>query len=55
MPYASEAQSRYIHMLAADGVAWARKFVADAHGSKVPNIDHVRQKVRRRRGRGRVA
>ena len=29
MPYASEAQSRYIHMEAAKGVGWAKKFVAD--------------------------
>lgn len=54
MPYASEAQSRYIHMLARRGVKWAAKFVADSHGTKVPKIDHVRHKLKRRRGRGRV-
>ena len=33
MPYRSEAQSRFIHMKANQGMPWARKFVADAqHG-----------------------
>lgn len=36
MPYESAKQSRFIHAKAAEGVPWARKFVADAHGSKVP-------------------
>lgn len=48
MPYASEAQSRYIHMEAAKGVPWAEKFVADAHGSKVPKVQHVRHKKRKK-------
>ena len=56
MPYASEAQSRYIHLLAAQGVKWAVKFVRDAHGTKVPKIDHVKKRRRRRQrqGRGRI-
>lgn len=53
MPYASQAQSRLIHAKAAQGVRWARKFVADAHGSKVPSVEHVRSKLRPR-ARGRV-
>lgn len=52
MPYASQAQSRLIHAKAAQGVQWARKFVADAHGSKVPPVE--RSRGRRRRGRGRL-
>jgi hypothetical protein len=33
MPYASQAQSRFIHRKAGLGVPWAQKFVADAqHG-----------------------
>jgi len=35
MPYKSEAQSAYIHMLAAKGIKWAEKFVKDSHGTKV--------------------
>lgn len=56
MPYASEAQSRLIHAKAAEGVAWARKFVADAHGTKVPRVSRVDRRARRqkRRGRGRL-
>lgn len=53
MPYSSEAQSRYIHALAAQGVKWAVKFVHDAGGTKVPKIDHVKKR-HRRRGRGRI-
>jgi hypothetical protein len=53
MPYASEAQSRFIHALAAQGVKWAVKFVNDAHGTKVPKIDHVKKKLKPR-GRGRI-
>lgn len=51
MPYRSEAQSRFIHAKAAQGVAWAQKFVADAHGSKVPPINHVKEALRKRRKR----
>lgn len=35
MPYKSKAQSAYIHMKANEGVGWAKKFVADAHGQNV--------------------
>lgn len=55
MPYASQAQSRFIHAEAAQGIGWAKKFVADAHGSKVPRIQHVRKRRGdRRQGRGRL-
>jgi hypothetical protein len=34
MPYESQAQSRFIHAKAGEGVPWAKKFVADAqHGA----------------------
>lgn len=48
MPYASLAQSEMIHALAAKGVPWAVKFVQDSHGTKVPKIEHVKGRVRRR-------
>lgn len=35
MPYASPAQSRFIHMKASEGVGWAKKFVNDSKGTKV--------------------
>lgn len=35
MPYESPRQSRFIHAKAAEGVPWAKKFVADAHGTHV--------------------
>lgn len=43
MPYASVKQDRYIHAKAAEGIPWAKKFVADSHGT------HVGAKVKRRR------
>lgn len=49
MPYRSQAQSAYIHAKASEGSAWAKKFVADAHGSEVPHIQHVRRIKRRKR------
>ena len=48
MPYRSEAQSAYIHMKASEGVPWAKKFVADSHGEKVPHTRHVKHKRRRK-------
>jgi hypothetical protein len=36
MPYASPAQSRFIHAKAGEGVSWAKKFVNDSKGTKVP-------------------
>lgn len=36
MPYASNRQSRFIHAKASEGVGWAKKFVADSHGTHVP-------------------
>lgn len=46
MPYRSQAQSAYIHAKANEGIGWAKQFVADSHGEKVP---HVRRVKRRRR------
>lgn len=49
MPYRSLAQSGYIHAQASQGVPWAKKFVADSHGTTVPKIRRVpRRKVKRR-------
>ena len=45
MPYRSEAQSRFIHAKAREGVGWAKQFVADSHGEKVPKVQHVKHKV----------
>ena len=54
MPYRSQAQSRYIHWKATQGEAWAKKFVADAHGQSVGALpQHVKQKIGHpRRGYG---
>ena len=35
MPYQSPKQAAFIHEKAKEGVPWAKKFVADAHGSHV--------------------
>jgi hypothetical protein len=43
LPYKSQAQSNYIHAKASEGEPWAKKYVADSHGSKVP------KKVKRKR------
>ena len=51
MPYKSLAQNRYIHMMASRGEHWAEKFVKDSHGTKVPRIQHVAKKVKRKRRR----
>lgn len=45
MPYRSQAQSGFIHAKAAEGVPWAKKFVADSHGTKVPKVRHVKSKI----------
>lgn len=55
MPAVSQAQNRFIHAKAREGVRWARKFLADSEGEPIPNVERVRprsrQKVRTRRGR----
>ena len=43
MPYASRRQAAFIHAEAARGTPWAKKFVADSHGT------HVRQKTVKQR------
>jgi len=35
LPYRSKKQAAYIHAEAARGTAWAKKFVKDAHGTRV--------------------
>jgi len=47
VPYASPKQAAFIHVKAAEGVPWAKKFVADAHGSRV--AAKVKAKRRKRR------
>jgi hypothetical protein len=49
VPYRSQAQSAYIHAKASEGSAWAKKFVADSHGSHVPHVKHVRKVKRHKR------
>ena len=38
MPYQSKAQAAYVHAKAAEGVPWAKKFVAHSHGQKVSKL-----------------
>ena len=45
MPYASRRQERFIHAKATEGVPWAKRFVADSHGTKV--VKRKARKVRR--------
>jgi hypothetical protein len=48
MPYASLAQSRFIHAKANAGTPWARKFVADAQhgvGSLKGLPKHVKHRI----------
>lgn len=40
MPYASKKQAAYIHVKAAEGVPWAKRFVADSHGTHVKRVKH---------------
>jgi hypothetical protein len=56
MPYRSQAQARYIHMKANQGVPWAEKFVHDAQhgpGSLKGLPGHVRHKIGRPKRRTR--
>jgi hypothetical protein len=34
-PYRSAKQAAFVHVKAAEGVPWAKKFVKDSHGSHV--------------------
>lgn len=45
MPYRSKKQAAFIHAKAAEGVPWAKRFVADAHGT------HVQKSVRHKIGK----
>jgi hypothetical protein len=48
MPSRSLAQDRFVRAKAAEGIDWAKQWVADEHGMKIPHVQHVR-KVKRRR------
>ena len=48
MPYASKKQAAFIHAEAARGTPWAKKFVADAHGTHVQKT--VKHKIGKKRG-----
>lgn len=48
MPSKSLAQDRLVRAKAAEGAAWAQRWIADEAGTKIPHIQHVR-KVKRRR------
>ena len=58
MPFQSQAQSRFIHWKAGEGVPWAQKFVSDAqHGEgsvkalpKRSVLDRAKDHMRRRIG-----
>jgi hypothetical protein len=41
MPSASLAQERYVRSQAALGKAWAKKWIRDEKGKKIPRIQHV--------------
>lgn len=52
MPYRSQAQSAFIHAKAAEGVGWAKQFVADSHGEKVPKVRHVKAMIGKPKRKG---
>ena len=47
MPYRSNRQAAFIHAEAARGTGWAKKFVADAHGTHVTKSPADRMEKRR--------
>jgi len=47
MPYKSKKQAAFIHAEAARGTPWAKKFVADSHGT------HVQKGVKKKIGKPR--
>jgi hypothetical protein len=50
MPYASQAQSRFVHAKANQGVPWAEQFAADAqHGAG--SVKRLPKKVRHKIGK----
>lgn len=63
MPSRSLAQERYVRAMAAQGKPWAKKWIEDERGAKIPHVQHVQgrgKKVaalvkKRRRGRKSVS
>ena len=49
MPSRSLSQDRFVRAKAAEGAAWARKWIAEEHGTKIPHVQHVRKIKRRKR------
>lgn len=54
MPSKSLSQDRLVRAKAAEGAAWAQKWIADEAGTKIPHIQHVRKVKRRRKKLRRV-
>jgi len=48
MPSVSTQQNRFVHAKAAEGVAWAEKWVREQHGHPVPNVKYARKKKPKR-------
>lgn len=55
MPSKSLAQDRFVRAKAAEGVGWAKTWVADEHGTEIPHVQHVRKIKRRRKKLRRAA
>lgn len=49
MPSKSLAQDRFVRAKAAEGSTWAKKWIADEHGMKIPHVQHVRKVKRHKR------
>lgn len=51
MPSKSLAQDRLVRAKAAEGAAWAKRWIQDEEGTRIPLVQHVRRikrkKVRR--------
>jgi hypothetical protein len=48
MPSKSLSQDRLVRAKAAEGAAWAKRWIADEKGMKIPHVQHVR-KVKRKK------
>lgn len=49
MPSKSLAQDRLVRAKAAEGVAWAQRWIVDETGAKIPRVQHVRKIKRTKR------
>jgi hypothetical protein len=54
MPYKSKKQAAFIHAEADRGTSWAKKFVADAHGTHVGDSEPVKRSFKGKRKNGGV-